>query len=153
MWLWPLALLAFKNGGDGAAGRDALASASASNKHVAAYLIGGKKLPKALPDYYGVGDVNEAVIYATEAATSWRATPGAIDWLMSRQGNAKPASAKRRQAGRDGPKCRTGRVDPPSEPGVDPFRLSGPRPVFDRPAARPTSAPRWRRPEWPGWHR
>jgi hypothetical protein len=84
MWLWPLALAAFRRDGDSPASRLALSSALDSNDLVPAYLLGKRKLPKQLPDYYGIGDRNEAMLYAEGFGSSWSATPGALDWLRTR---------------------------------------------------------------------
>jgi hypothetical protein len=52
-----------------------------SNKHVPALLLGTRKLPKVPPEFYGVGDLNEAVCYAADFMSGWQSTPGAIEWL------------------------------------------------------------------------
>jgi tetratricopeptide (TPR) repeat protein len=81
MWQWPIALAAFRRFGDNEASRKALGEALESNEHVPSFLLGRRKLPKRLPDYYGLGEENEAVIYATEFGASWSGTSGALDWL------------------------------------------------------------------------
>jgi tetratricopeptide (TPR) repeat protein len=81
MWLWPLALAAFRRDGDTDASRKALRAALKSNKYVAGFLLGRRKLPKAMPDYYGIGDLNEAVLYAAEFTSGWQSTSGAIEWV------------------------------------------------------------------------
>jgi hypothetical protein len=53
------------------------------NRHVPAYLLGRRKLPRTLPDYHGFGDDNEAVCYAFDGIENWRATPGALAWLAT----------------------------------------------------------------------
>jgi hypothetical protein len=45
------------------------------------YLLGRKKMPRDIPDYYGFGDENEAVLYAYGNRRAWNATPGAMKWL------------------------------------------------------------------------
>jgi len=45
------------------------------------YLLGLKRLPKRLPAFIGMGDENEAICYADEAAGVWFNTPGALEWL------------------------------------------------------------------------
>jgi hypothetical protein len=50
-WAWSAALAAFRQNGDRAAARKALTRAIEASPHVAAFLLGQKKLPKVLPDY------------------------------------------------------------------------------------------------------
>jgi len=52
--------------------------------HVPSYLLGRKKMPRNLPDHYGSGDDNEAVIYVDGNREAWKATPGAIEWLATK---------------------------------------------------------------------
>ena len=85
-WAYSRALIDFRKGGDGDAARRSLAKALEINKHVPVYLTGKKKLPRSLPDHYGFGDDNEAVLYATDHMPSWKATSGALEWLAA---NAK----------------------------------------------------------------
>lgn len=84
-WTWSRALLRFKREGDSPASRKALAGAVKDNGHVAAYLLGRKKMPRNLPEYIGMGDDNEAVAYVHGAAGAWNATDGALAWLGTRQ--------------------------------------------------------------------
>lgn len=83
-WAYAAALLAYRRDGDNEKTRDVLAAAKQSNPHVPAYLLGKKKVPKRLPDYMGMGDESEAVVYASTGAEGWRRTAGALDWLRSR---------------------------------------------------------------------
>lgn len=55
--------------------------AKKENKHVIQYLSGKKRLPSELPDYYGFGDENEAIVYAGEHLHLWRKISGLSDWL------------------------------------------------------------------------
>lgn len=80
-WLYTAALLAFRKGGDTEKARKALAEALEGNKHVPAYLVGKKKLPSELPDFIGRGDKDEAICYAADNMSAWKATPGALEWL------------------------------------------------------------------------
>jgi tetratricopeptide (TPR) repeat protein len=59
----------------------ALKEAIKSNKLVPEYLLGKKKLPFSMPDYYSWGSESEAVICASGARNAWRNTPGALEWL------------------------------------------------------------------------
>jgi tetratricopeptide (TPR) repeat protein len=98
-WTYSRALLAFRRGGENAASRAALAQARARNPHVCAYLLGAKKLPRDLPEYIGIGDENEAVIYVAEHHGAWKASAGALEWLAAATGPA-PARRKATQAAR-----------------------------------------------------
>ena len=80
-WAYSAALLAFRRGGDDEGARQRLVQAKAVNPHVPAYLLGQKKLPRWLPDYIGMGDENEAIVYASSAAFAWKQAAGALDWL------------------------------------------------------------------------
>lgn len=80
-WNWSRALVAFRQGGDCPESRSALLQAIGDNTHVAALLLGDRKMPRQLPDYIGIGDKNEAVVYVHGAAAAWAATPDALTWL------------------------------------------------------------------------
>jgi hypothetical protein len=82
-WSWSRALLAFRRSGDCPESRNALSQAIADNTHVAALLLGYKKMPRQLPAYIGMGDKNEAVAYVHGAAAAWAATQGALSWLRA----------------------------------------------------------------------
>lgn len=84
-WSWSRALLAFRRSGDHPKSRSALSQAISDNTHVAALLLGDKKMPRQLPAYVGMGDKNEAVAYVHGAAAAWAATPGALVWLRTCQ--------------------------------------------------------------------
>ncbi len=103
MWLWPLVLAAYRRTGDSTETRLALVEAVRSNRHVAPLLLGWKRLPASLPDFYGIGDVNEAVLYVGDMGGGWSATKGALEWLAAqlpppaaRRGASRPAAKKRR---------------------------------------------------------
>jgi len=51
------------------------------NGFVESYLTGKKRCPKRLPDYYGFGDENEAIICADAIGAAWKANSAAIRWL------------------------------------------------------------------------
>ena len=86
MWVYSRALLDFRKQGASRAADRSLAAALDENEHVPAYLLGRKKMPPALPGYYGIGDDNEAVIYVHESMAAWRSTPGATEWLAAKAG-------------------------------------------------------------------
>jgi tetratricopeptide (TPR) repeat protein len=89
------ALLAFREGGDSPEARALLKAAKTRNKHVPVYLLGRKSVPFESPPYYGFGDDNEAVVHAEMFLGSWRATPGAIDWLQANETARGRKKAKR----------------------------------------------------------
>ncbi len=82
-WNYSRALLDFRKRGDSPVAGKSLKAAINKNKHVPSYLLGRKKIPRALPGHYGLGDDNEAVLYAHENIAAWEATPGALEWLAT----------------------------------------------------------------------
>jgi tetratricopeptide (TPR) repeat protein len=80
-WKYTHALLAFKREGNSTKANRLLYDALAYNPHVPAYLLGKKRIPKALPPYMSIGDQTEAVHYALDAKPIWQKTEGALDWL------------------------------------------------------------------------
>jgi tetratricopeptide (TPR) repeat protein len=100
MWAYGRALQAFRTEGDSAAARAALQEALTTNRHVPPYLSGGKALPQRLPDFYGMGDENEAIVYALSGKAAWSATPGAAAWLMAQA--PEPTGRRARQNPRRG---------------------------------------------------
>ncbi|MBX6314644.1 MAG: hypothetical protein IRY99_17275 [Isosphaeraceae bacterium] len=93
-WAYTRALLAFRREGDTPESRQLLKVAQRSNKHVPAYLLGEKPMPIEPPDYYGMGDENEAIIYAAGALSAWKSMPGAITWLREVLPAARPKKAR-----------------------------------------------------------
>lgn len=83
-WLYSRALWLFRRRGQTEWSDAALRDAIAANRHVPAYLLGNKRLPKSLPEYITVGDASEAHAYAVQAAAYWARTPGALAWLATR---------------------------------------------------------------------
>jgi tetratricopeptide (TPR) repeat protein len=81
-WIYSRALLDFRKTGDSEISRRSLAAALKNNKHIPAYLLGRKKIPRFLPEYYSPGDESEAVFYAKENFEAWKITPGALEWLL-----------------------------------------------------------------------
>jgi tetratricopeptide (TPR) repeat protein len=80
-WLYSHALYLFKTQGDTYWSDKALKKALRRNKHVPAFLLGKKALPKVLPDFMGMGDETEAVEYVINNLLLWQKTPMAIVWL------------------------------------------------------------------------
>lgn len=85
-WVYSRALLDFRKHGDSKIANKSMKTALGRNTFVPAYLLGRRKIPKELPEHYGIGDNNEAVIYAEMSKVAWRSTPGAVFWLKSRLG-------------------------------------------------------------------
>ncbi len=82
-WMYSRALLDFRKNGTTNASMESLKAALTENKHVPPYLLGHKKFPHDLPDYYGFGDENEAIHYVYGNRAAWEASPGAIQWLKT----------------------------------------------------------------------
>jgi len=79
--IYSRALLDFRKMGDSDISRKSLAAAVKKNKHIPAYLVGQKKMPRSLPEYYSSGAETEAVFYTKENLEAWKITPGALGWL------------------------------------------------------------------------
>ena len=61
------------------------------------------RIPASLPDFYGIGDLNEAVLYVGDMGDGWSATKGALEWLAAQvpppaanRGVSKRIAGKRR---------------------------------------------------------
>ena len=94
-WTYTRTLLAFIENGDSPANRTHRETAIATNKYVPAYLSGRRKLP-ALPfEYIQMGDKSEAVNYVLDSRAVWRATPGAVAWLLKAISNKKRGKGRR----------------------------------------------------------
>lgn len=83
VWMYSRVLLDFRRHGDSPAAKKSLKAALKENQNVPAYLLGRKKMPRALPGLYGFGDENEAVLYAHGNKAAWESTPGAVEWLAA----------------------------------------------------------------------
>ncbi len=81
-WMYSRALLDFRKMGDSEISRKSLKVAVKKNKYIPAYLLGRKKMPRFLPEYYSPGDESEAMFYTKENLEAWKITPGALDWLL-----------------------------------------------------------------------
>ncbi|PLS04349.1 SEC-C metal-binding domain-containing protein [Neobacillus cucumis] len=72
-----------KNGYTARAGM-LLKGAKKENKYVIPYLTGKKRLPAYPPDFYGVGDENEAIVYADMHLHLWKKMDGLVEWLKGK---------------------------------------------------------------------
>jgi tetratricopeptide (TPR) repeat protein len=81
VWLYSRALLKFRQEGRSSAADTCLKEAFEQNPFVPQYLLGKKRLPAHAPEYMGVGDRNEAVVYILESHRVWRDTSGALEWM------------------------------------------------------------------------
>jgi len=80
-WLYSNILLCFVNKTSETKLKKLLKEAMAYNPYVVPYLLEKKDFPEYSPGYYGMGDDNEAVSYASDGITSWKSVDGAIKWL------------------------------------------------------------------------
>lgn len=80
-WAYTRCLLAYRQTGASRKAEQALKQALDANPHVPLYLLGVSPPPKRMPEYYGMGDENEAIFYVAEAAKTWIESPDALDWF------------------------------------------------------------------------
>jgi hypothetical protein len=57
--------------------------ANHANPYVIKYLLNKKKLPEYLPDYYGIGDEPEAIVYCVDAKEVWDEHENAVEILKN----------------------------------------------------------------------
>jgi tetratricopeptide (TPR) repeat protein len=80
VFAWGLVLERFL-AGDLAGATKALKEARKTNPHAEKYLTGEKSVPEELPDFYGFGDENEAIICAEAVGPAWEKHPEARTFL------------------------------------------------------------------------
>ena len=80
-WSYTSALVAFRLSGGSPDACEKLRNAVKHNPHVPAYLLGLKRMPGRMPPHFGIGSVDEAVIYAELHGDNWKKTEGAMEWL------------------------------------------------------------------------
>lgn len=80
LWLFTYAIYLFKKEGKSSKSDKALSSAHKSNNNVISFLVGEKEVPDRIPEYYGWGDENEAIIYLREGGKIWMETKNALKW-------------------------------------------------------------------------
>jgi tetratricopeptide (TPR) repeat protein len=88
MWRYGEALYTFRTEGDSEEALLSLITALSANRHVPAYLLGHKRLPRVLPDTMAWGEESEAVVCVDEQLAAWQGTPGALLWLQAHLGPA-----------------------------------------------------------------
>lgn len=66
---------------------EVLQQARRQNPHVEPFLVGKAKLPKSRPDYYGIGDVSEAMTCMDAIGPAWKKHREAIQWLKKEHGS------------------------------------------------------------------
>lgn len=80
--LFSRVLISYIVDGDSVKSRELKAQAKAYNKFVPQYLSGKLKMPKEFPEFYGLGDKNEAIVYTYGHKNVWRKVMGALGWLI-----------------------------------------------------------------------
>ena len=93
-WAYTRTLLAFIENGDSPVSRTHRKTAIATNKYVPAYLSGRRKLPVFPFEYIQIGDKSEAVNYVLDSRAFWRATRGAVAWLLKATSNKKSGKGR-----------------------------------------------------------
>ena len=87
-WLYTRVLLAFRQN-DAEAGQLAEA-AWHSNRHVPGVLSGRTAPVRSVDGYITMGGEDEAAEYVAQNGALWRATPGAVEWLVEATRKLKP---------------------------------------------------------------
>jgi tetratricopeptide (TPR) repeat protein len=82
-WNYTHALVQFRLQGISKEANEALQVGVANNPHVPKYLRGLKRMPRDKPNHYGIGSIEEAIVYMELYSKCWKSTPGALDWLAS----------------------------------------------------------------------
>jgi tetratricopeptide (TPR) repeat protein len=83
VWNYNRALLLFRKHGRSPEAKEALLAAFEQNEYVADYLLGLEEMPfgEDLPETYGWGDEDEALLYVVRGMILWAQTPGAQAWM------------------------------------------------------------------------
>ena len=93
------ALAAFRLEGDTAKARKLLDAARKANKFVPDFLLDRKLLPQQPPPLHALGTEEEAIMYAANALSGWKGTPGATDWLKQSQPRKKKKKTRDKSQG------------------------------------------------------
>ncbi|WP_428940666.1 tetratricopeptide repeat protein [Fontivita pretiosa] len=94
------ALLLFRQQGASDASRNALRQAIRYNPYLPEFLLGKRRPPRYVPEFYSPGDDNEARTFAGDLVPCWRATPGAVEWLKAQLPGKRPGSSRRNGSGK-----------------------------------------------------
>jgi tetratricopeptide (TPR) repeat protein len=94
VWNYSRALLDFRKHGRGPTAKSSIQTALNANRYAPSFLLGRKKAPRELPDYYGPGDENEAVYLTHRCLSAWQSTAGALEWLDSETSSPGKADPK-----------------------------------------------------------
>ena len=79
------ALMLFTQQQDSKQARDAKNQLKKYNKYIEKFLTSQAKMPKETPEYYGLGDKNEAVYYLVFGGKqAWQSVSGSLFWLRRR---------------------------------------------------------------------
>jgi tetratricopeptide (TPR) repeat protein len=82
-WHYSKAYLYFNKRSKNLLADSALKEAMEYNPYVPLYLFGLIDMPDELPEYVGVGDVNEAISYVDDAAVLWLNNKKALKWFIN----------------------------------------------------------------------
>ncbi len=82
-WAYSWALWAFRKFGAGPIANSKLQKALKINPIVPLFLLGILDVPDELPEYFSIGDINEALLYAIDAVKCWVSTPNALEWMLT----------------------------------------------------------------------
>ncbi len=81
LWQYTYALHLFKQEGSSLKANRALHKAYSANQFVIEFLTGKRKLPGTVPQYMGIGDVEEAIFCLNDSGDIWLDTAGALAWV------------------------------------------------------------------------
>ncbi len=95
-WAYSKTLLAFRKHGPSSQAKAALKTAWTRNAFVPDLLLGARKIPRRIPDSYGLGSMEEAVLYVLANQQNWSTTEGALQWLHDATRNLPPPTEKHR---------------------------------------------------------
>ena len=95
-WAYSKTLLAFRLHGPSPQAKAALKTAWSRNAFVPDLLIGARKIPRRVADYFGLGSKEEAALYVLTNKENWSATEGALQWLHDATRNLPPPTKKHR---------------------------------------------------------
>lgn len=110
-WAYTAALHTFRQSGAGRKADKAIKKALGANPYVPLYLLGLKPPPEHMPEYYGIGDESEALVYVFESVEGWVETDGALEWLADSMmqtalsaSSPKPRGSRSPKRPRDNPR-------------------------------------------------